>query len=288
MAVLILCAEWRWMKKEKSVFQTKEQDNSPETNVDKIKISQYLREFKRKMPTEVRKNWESLAQVARVDSSTVATLGLVPHTCLEASLPDPLGGCPSTLRPRLPSSRWRSPSALSVPMAWTAGHVWSWRDGAGCERSGVSVLVAQSCLILCDPMDFSPPGSSVHVISQARILGGGCYYLLQRIFPTQGSNLGLLHCRQVLYRLSHQGSRIAWGYFPIRVNKSGDPPMLPCPVLVLWLRICVHRPMVRVRDTEHSSLAAEHSESAHLRPQAPDLGPVTQLLWSSWAKPQSC
>ena len=44
------------MKKEKSVFQTKEQDHSAETNVDKIKISQYLREFKRKMPTEVRKN----------------------------------------------------------------------------------------------------------------------------------------------------------------------------------------------------------------------------------------
>ena len=43
------------MKKEKSVFQTKEQDNSPETKVDKIKIRQYLTEFKRKMPTEVRK-----------------------------------------------------------------------------------------------------------------------------------------------------------------------------------------------------------------------------------------
>ena len=34
------------------------------------------------------------------------------------------------------------------------------------------MLVAQSCLTLCDPMDCSPPGSSVHVISQARILDG--------------------------------------------------------------------------------------------------------------------
>ena len=34
----------------------------------------------------------------------------------------------------------------------------------------VKVLVAQSCLILCDPMDCSPPGSSVHGILQARIL----------------------------------------------------------------------------------------------------------------------
>ena len=35
--------------------------------------------------------------------------------------------------------------------------------------------------------------------------GLGCHFLLQEIFPTQGSNLGLLHCRQMLYHLSHQG-----------------------------------------------------------------------------------
>ena len=34
----------------------------------------------------------------------------------------------------------------------------------------------------------------------------GCYFLLQRIFLTQGLNLGLPHCRQTLYHLSHQGS----------------------------------------------------------------------------------
>ena len=34
----------------------------------------------------------------------------------------------------------------------------------------------------------------------------GCHSLLQGIFPIQGSNLGLLHCRQILYYLSHQGS----------------------------------------------------------------------------------
>ena len=36
--------------------------------------------------------------------------------------------------------------------------------------------------------------------------GVGCYFLLQGIFPTQGSNPALLHCRQTLYHLSHQGS----------------------------------------------------------------------------------
>ena len=33
----------------------------------------------------------------------------------------------------------------------------------------------------------------------------GCHFLLQGIFPTQGSNLGLQHCRKMLYCLSHQG-----------------------------------------------------------------------------------
>ena len=37
--------------------------------------------------------------------------------------------------------------------------------------------------------------------------GVGCRSLLQQIFPTQGSNLGLRHCRQILYRLSYQGKQ---------------------------------------------------------------------------------
>ena len=36
--------------------------------------------------------------------------------------------------------------------------------------------------------------------------GVGCLSLLQRTFPTQGSNPGLLHCRRILYQLIHQGS----------------------------------------------------------------------------------
>ena len=38
--------------------------------------------------------------------------------------------------------------------------------------------------------------------------GVGCHFLLQGIFTTQGLNLGLLHCRQILYCLSHQGSPV--------------------------------------------------------------------------------
>ena len=65
--------------------------------------------------------------------------------------------------------------------------------------------VIPSCLTLCDPMDYSPPGSSVHGNSPGENTRVGCHVLLQGIFPTQGSNPGHLHCRQTLYPLSHQG-----------------------------------------------------------------------------------
>ena len=61
------------------------------------------------------------------------------------------------------------------------------------------VKVAQSCLTLCDPMGcpWNFPGQNT---------GVGSLSLLQEIFPTQGSNPGLPHCRQILHQLSHKGS----------------------------------------------------------------------------------
>ena len=67
-------------------------------------------------------------------------------------------------------------------------------------------LVAQLCPPLCDPMDCSPPRSSVCVDSPGKNTGVGCHALLQRNFPTQGLNPGFLHCRRILYQLSYQGS----------------------------------------------------------------------------------
>ena len=78
-------------------------------------------------------------------------------------------------------------------------------------KSKVKVLVTQSCPTLCDPMDHSPPGPTDHEILQARILDS--YSLLPGLFLTQGSNPGPLHCRQILYHLSHQGS-------PVLTNKE--------------------------------------------------------------------
>ena len=109
----------------------------------------------------------------------------------------------------------------------------------------VLCLVAQSCPTLCNPMDCSPPGSSVHGDSLGKNTRVGCHAFLQGLFPTrdqtqvshiaggffifkppgkpkntgvgslfhlQGNfptqelNHGLLHCRWILYQLNFQGS----------------------------------------------------------------------------------
>jgi len=73
------------------------------------------------------------------------------------------------------------------------------------------VKVVQLCPALCHglPLDCSLPGSSVDEILQAKILELVALPLSRGILPTQRSNSGLPHCRQILYRLSHQGSH--WG-----------------------------------------------------------------------------
>ena len=70
----------------------------------------------------------------------------------------------------------------------------------------MKVLVTQSCLTLCDRINYNLVSSSVHGILQARILEWVAMPFSRGIFPTQGSNLGLLHGRKILYCLSHQGS----------------------------------------------------------------------------------
>ena len=55
-------------------------------------------------------------------------------------------------------------------------------------------LVAQTCLTLCNPMDCSPTGSSLHGDSPGKNTGVGCHALIQEIFPTQRLNPGFPHC----------------------------------------------------------------------------------------------
>ena len=83
--------------------------------------------------------------------------------------------------------------------------------GVACDRELVygkviqdilqEVKVAQSCPTLCDPMDYYSPWNS-----PGQNAGVSSLSLLQGIFPTQGLNPCLLHCRQILYQLSHRKS----------------------------------------------------------------------------------
>ena len=66
--------------------------------------------------------------------------------------------------------------------------------------------VAQSCPTLCDPKDSSLHQAPPSMGFSRQEYWRGCHFLLQGFFPTQGSNPGLPHYRQTLYRLSHQGS----------------------------------------------------------------------------------
>ena len=67
----------------------------------------------------------------------------------------------------------------------------------------VKVLLAQLCLTLCDPVDCSPPGCSVHGILPARILE---WVAMSFSRGSSQSRDCLLHCRQILYCLSYPGS----------------------------------------------------------------------------------
>ena len=70
----------------------------------------------------------------------------------------------------------------------------------------------KSCQIICDPMDYTVLGS----LQGRKNTGVGSLSLPQGIFPTQRSNPGLPHCRQILYQLSHQGSPriLEWVAYP--------------------------------------------------------------------------
>ena len=99
---------------------------------------------------------------------------------------------------------------FTTSATWEA-HPWASRliemtgSGAPVRRAGWSCLaprkkmkVAQSCLTLQPQGLYSPWNSSGQKV--------GSLSLLQGIFPIQGLNPGLPHCRQILYQLSHQGS----------------------------------------------------------------------------------
>ena len=82
-------------------------------------------------------------------------------------------------------------------------------------KKNILLLSAQSCLTLCNLMDCSLPDSSVHGDSPGKNTRVGCHDLLQGIFPTQGLNPGLLHCRHILYCLNTREAQEYWSGQPV-------------------------------------------------------------------------
>ena len=113
-------------------------------------------------------------------------------------------------------------------------------------------LVAQSCPTLCDCMDCSLPGSSVHGDSPGKNTRVGSFSLLPGIFPTRSLNPTLPHCRRILYSLSRQGSPVLYSSFLLAVYFTyGDTcfsatlsnlsyPLLPHTVSRVC-SLCLHR-----------------------------------------------
>ena len=79
---------------------------------------------------------------------------------------------------------WKNQFFSSQPSLWLNSHICTWLQEkvcvCVCTRARVR-LVTQSCLTLCDPMDCSPPSSSVHGDSLGKNTGVSCHALLQGI-----------------------------------------------------------------------------------------------------------
>ena len=93
----------------------------------------------------------------------------------------------------------------------------------------MKVKVIQLCPTLCDPIDYTV--YRVREFSRqeygVEILQGNLLSLLQGIFPTQGSNPGLLHCRQIIYQLSHKGSPRILDWVPYPFSRVSSWPRNP-------------------------------------------------------------
>ena len=98
------------------------------------------------------------------------------------------------------------------------------------------------CVCVCVSHSVMSNSLWSHGLQPARLLcpwdspgkhtGVGCHFLLQSIFPTQESNPGLLHHRQILYRLSHQGSHFAFCaplllFYPYFLQSPSNRPHVP-------------------------------------------------------------
>ena len=151
----------------------------------------------------------------------------------------------------------------------------------------VCVLVALTCLTLCNPTVC--PWNSLR-----KNTGVGCHALLQGIFLTQGWNQSLLHCRWILYHLSHQGNP----YVAVAAAKSlqscptlcdpidGSPPGSPVPGILQartleWVAISfsnARKWKVKAKSLSCVWLLATPWTAAHQA--SPSMGFSRQEYWS--------
>ena len=126
--------------------------------------------------------------------------------------------------------------------------------GALCQEP--EVKVTQSCPTLCNPMDCTNPWNS-----PGQNNGVGSCSLLQGIFPIQGSNPCLPHCRQILYQLSHKGSPDLCKD-EIKKHKVGAQQLLVPFSLCCEITISnpsIHRIVLSVRRHSHIHVGVYHS-----------------------------
>ena len=123
---------------------------------------------------------------------------------------------------------------------------WAWSGVLGIKALtgvflGMRAKLLQPCLTLCDPMDFSLPGSSVHGDSPGKNIGSGCHARLQGIFSTQGLNPGSLHCRWILYHLSHQGNPwiLEWIAYPF--SRRSSQPRNSCDYVIIIIQLTIDK-----------------------------------------------
>ena len=122
----------------------------------------------------------------RASAGDARDLGLTPG--LEDPLEEEVAAHSNILAWRIPwTGRHKE---LDMTKSWT-----SWTCQVTFFRTTFKVKVAQSCPTLWDPLElYSPWNSSGQNTGVGKLLS-----FLQGIFPTQGSNIGLQHCRQILY-----------------------------------------------------------------------------------------
>ena len=102
----------------------------------------------------------------------------------------------------------------------------------------VCVLVSQSCLTLCDPMEWARLLCSWNSLGKST--GVGSHSLLQGIFPTQGSNLGLPHCRRFFSIWATKEAHLVYSVTISCISLPPDSPLIWLCVTHTHTRTCTH------------------------------------------------